>query len=214
MEVIVVPRIMSFRRTGTNLLAKLLHDNLVTSAAEYAQLHCSHSTVPSEKFIATYRPLLPTMMSLYHMRERFGVQLSVSFEDFIRVPYDKLPEATTCASFIDGTPSLVCFRLPFTVPLPQAWVHDTTRFAEQASVVVHYSAMLEQPLRVVQAVAGALHLPMRGSFTVPQSRVGLWPSDESDIPIDLDDVRYLQRIQDQFTFSGAGARIAKAISTN
>lgn len=198
--------IVSFRRTGTHLLAKLLHSNAETGAESYTELHFSHSKLSPRPYVATLRAVYPTMVSMWRMRDRFLVPRSVSFSDFVRRPFDSLVGDVAPRVVLDGVPVPDGERGPFScaTSLAEKWAVDTIRFAEGAAVVVPYTLMVDDPLCAVGCVCTALSLKRRSGFTPVLHRVGYWSLDEEDPVVTLSDFRYLQEFQEHVDSRLAG----------
>lgn len=198
-------KIVSFRRTGTNLLAALLFRNFdLPGASCYDDLCFSHSKVPeSEPYIATYRPVLPTMLSLWRMRTRVGIAACVPFADFIRMPFDELPaHEGPVQILVDGQlREMANHRPQSSLPAPEWWLSDTVRFGRKAKVVVSYSALVENPMRVLDAVQKAFLLNRRMPLDLCLKRVGWWPVKEEDPQVSWEDARLLQLTQSRLTGS-------------
>lgn len=192
------PWIVSFRRSGYNYLANLLWRNLENSWADYEELHYSHSRVCPEPYVCVTRDLLPTMLSWYRIKGRFGVG-ECSFSEFIRTAVADLPVATACDVHYNGRRVTESHRTQDSVlTLPELWSASTSLFLLQAKLSLHYNSLVRDPLRCVQAVSEVFSCPMRGAFDPVLERVGWWPAKEEQPSVVRSDLELLQSVQDQF----------------
>jgi len=159
-------RIVSHHRTGTHLLAKLLHQNFYGQGADYEGLHYSHTRIPEGPFVHIYRAVYPVMLSVWRMREHFGVHPSVDFSRMIRTRWPDMPKVESKYAFrdFDGT-------------MLDRWLRNTTDFSRKASISVSYNDVIDRPLNVVLRVSAALNFPRRG-FSPVSEHVGWRGSDE------------------------------------
>lgn len=195
----MVPLIVSFRRTGTHALAKLLHQNLRTGKDSYENLHYSHSRIPATPYIHIWRPILPTMLSMWQMRERFGVRVDTPFSRFIRAPYPDLFVADACKVDLDGVERTDAHRIKGwddePLSIPERWLRDTNRFAANAAINVSYHAISDCPLRVISATAMVFELEPVGELKLLRERVGWVPSVETDPGVVSADLLHLQKFE-------------------
>jgi hypothetical protein len=180
-------------RTGTHLLAKLLHLNFETGVVGYQELLGSHSVLPLVPYATVVRPVLPVMLSIWRTREQLGIARSVSFSRMLRTPWPEMPASESCTALLNGV-RVDRVRRPraFSDTLPHRWLRVTSMFVEGAAVVVRYSDMVEQPLRVL----GLFDLPRRGARRIVLERVGWTAVAEEQPKVDEADILLLQEYQE------------------
>ncbi len=190
--------IASFRRSGYNLLAQLLHRNLETGCSNYEQLHYSHSSVPVRPFICVHRGILPTMLSYYRMRERFGIG-ECSFYCFLRERADLLPKATGCAVLYNGSLRTEAHYPKYDArPLPQVWLDFTSEARASAKLQFSYQQVVENPYGVCKKVALAFNVqPRIGEFVPVLNRVGWIPVEEQPVAVSSADYKLLAQYEEQ-----------------
>lgn len=175
--------IVSFRRSGTHLLAELLFRNLETGAKSAEELHFSHSTLPDFPYVCVWRPILPTALSFWRMRERFGLAKSVTFSQMVQEPWAHLEKCEDASALLNGVfVSQATKQLDFG-SFCEAWLNDTQRFVANSRIHVRYSALVERPYDVVREIAREMRLKRRSSeFQLVHERVG-WAAVHEEQPV-------------------------------
>jgi len=195
-------KIVSFRRSGYNLAAKLLWQNAETGLDNYEGLHFSHSHMPAGPFLHIYRPLLPVMLSYYRMRERFGIG-ECSFTDFLRAPESMLPTSKTCDVQYNGEQRTEAHQHKRSaVPLSLQWLLRNDAWRRAARLHVSYEMVCTEPLRFVHMVSAAFGVPLKMGFKPVLERVGWWASQEAPVEATEQDYVYLQQLQDEYNTGG------------
>lgn len=192
------PYIVSFRRSGYNLLANLLHTNLETGVHEYEDLHYSHTRMPVQPYIAVVRALLPTMVSFYKLKGRFGIG-ECGFGHFIRIPQKYLATTDECDVRYNGNRRCDAATLPSTyreLTLPEQWCELTPKFAEGAYLCFAYHDLTDRPLQVVHKVAEAFHLAKKPPFKPIDNKVGWTPDPGIQVDIEPADYVLLAKLED------------------
>jgi hypothetical protein len=180
-------------RTGTHLLAKLLHLNFETGVSDYQELLGSHSVVPQVLFATVVRPVLPVMLSVWKVRDQLGIHRSVSFSSMLRTPWLEMPASESCTALLNGA-RVDRVRRPraFSDTLPHRWLRVTSMFLRHAAVAVAYHDLVEQPARVLRQFS----LPRVGPLRIVLERVG-WAAVEEEQPeVSEDDLLLLQQYQE------------------
>ena len=173
--------IVAFRRTGTHFLANLLARNLQTPQTP-EDMHYSHSQMPAKRFITIWRPLLPTMLSMYKMRERFGIARSCGFTDMVLLPIQQLPKTSTCDVLHYGKKVEQAHELPCQdKSLLELWREHTLEFARNAFICFRYCNVIADPLTAIRTVAKAFSIGTTETFMPVTERVG-WFSVKEDEP--------------------------------
>lgn len=169
----MIPYIVAFRRSGTHYLAALLHRNLETGVEAYGDLHYSHREAPSVPYICIRRRLLPTMLSLWRVRQQFGMNSSVTFDQMVSTPASALPRCVDAYSLFDGE-MRSGVRQPHEFPgtWPEWWLDCTERFARFVSLVFDYDRIVAEPYATVRSVADFFELPSKPTFSLVSERVG------------------------------------------
>lgn len=168
--------IVSHTRTGTHLLAKLLHDNLDLGSKHYEELHYSHSRIAPFPYIHLHRPVRDVMLSIWAVRDHLGIDRSVTFVDMLRTPWEKMPRSSSCVVCYNGSISTkVCPPKDFEGTLLDRWLRQTRYFDAHAKLSLSYSDVVNSPLAVVELVARVFQFDRKGSFQPVTERVGWYP---------------------------------------
>lgn len=125
-----------------------------------------------------YRAVFPTMLSMWRLRERFGVAKRVTFSQFLREPWASLPKTSksACESAHGVDAAIAPPRLEAETALDR-YVAALQLFRD-APVQISYYKATTKPRETVRYIAGALGATMRLSFTPVLERVGYWPATE------------------------------------
>jgi hypothetical protein len=192
---VTLPLICAFRRSGTHYAAKLIQENLDTGIDDYEKLHGSHSRALAQPYICIRRHIVPTMISYYKMRERFGIHRSVTFTEMITAKAKDLRKAEACDVLRDGervTKAHVPDYGEWT--LPEAHRFIGIRLARHALRTYQYNDIVDDPYAFVRSVMRAFKLHMRPdrAFSDIKSRVGWVPTIDSEtVELTSDDYRLL-----------------------
>lgn len=190
-------KIVSHTRTGTHYLCMLLFRNLETGAGDYEEMHYSHSRVPEGPYIHLHRPLFPTLLSIWRVREHAGLHRSVTFSDLVHMPCDVLPKAQSCEAMFNGARlDKVCPGKGF-LPgetFPQRWLRLTDLFESGAYASYSYEEAVTRPLYVIESIAGRFVLRRR-PFTPVLERVGWWAVGMETPEITERDMRVIEEHQ-------------------
>lgn len=196
-------KIVSHIRTGTHYLCSLLHRNLETGAADYEELHYSHSRLPpnGEKYIHIHRPLFSVLLSVWRIREHAGLHGSVSFSDLVHTPHSDLPRTSSCEAVFNGERwDRVCppkGYLPEET-FPEHWLRMMRLFDASAHASYSYDLAVNCPLHVVEDVSQKFGVAKVPGFAPVLSRVGWWPAKQETPEVTEQDMRRIEAIQAQW----------------
>lgn len=187
-------KIVSHTRAGVHYLASLFHQNLETGAADYEQLHYSHSRVPDAPYIHLYRHALPTLLSVWRARTHLGIASEVTFAQLLRTPMVDLPRSQAGNAFLNGVYSdKVCAPpVPYPGTALDRWLERTELFEVRATLSFEYTRTVEDPLGTVEAVQNAFDLQRRGPFRLVLDRVGWWPAQIEQPEISEEDLMLIR----------------------
>lgn len=191
------PRIVSHTRAGVHYLAALLHANLETGAASYEELHYSHTRVPEGPYLHLYRQLLPTVISMWRVRDHLGVARSVSFADYIRTPMAQLPKASSGPAYYNGEYSERVCAPPviYSGTVLERWLEYTRRFEERCACSVFYEEAVAAPEAVVELIGARFGLQSRQPFVYVEGRKGWQPTLEERPALTADDLALIRSFQ-------------------
>lgn len=197
-------KIVSHPRTGTHLLAKLLHLNFNTGHRGYRGLINSHfAPWPwHTSRIGVVRDCMATMQSLWRMRERFGVWGDVNFTMFVNTPWPELPRSESCRYYLDGgsvrtdANHQMCVYYWDTPVRTWAWVQKHVWRA--CNHTVQYDDLVSDQESVVKRVAAAVGISPRPEFKPVTTKVGIWGPAEEEVECSDSDAKMIQAAQDEF----------------
>lgn len=194
-------RIVSHTRAGVHYLASLLFANIETGAASYEELHYSHTRVPVCSYIHLYRQLLPTVLSMWRVRDHLGVAQSVSFSDYIRTPMDRLLKAESGPAYYNGeyTERVCAPSIAYKGTVLERWLEYTHKFQATTDLSVSYEEVVAAPKAAVELVACAYGLRCKPGFTAVVGPVGWQPSREEKPSVSSDDLLLIRRFQCQLS---------------
>lgn len=199
-------RIVSHTRTGTHCLCSLLFRNLETGAADYEEMHYSHSRVPPDgaPYIHLHRPLFSTLLSIWRVREHAGIHGDVTFSDLVHVPHRDLPKAETCEAVFNGVrQDKVCPGKGFLdgETFPERWLRLTQLFEKGAHASYSYEEVVTRPMFVVVDVAWRFGVARKPGFAPVLDRVGWWAAKDETPTITERDMRVIEEYQNRWLSS-------------
>jgi hypothetical protein len=207
---------ISHWRTGTNLLRTLLYQNFDLDGG-WRSTYVNH--VPpwraSRLMLGTLRPIVPTLFSMWRIRTRQGVHRDVGFAAFLRTPYNRMRRASAAAAGIvdsgkeSGRINRRAVRELEMTP-PQYWVYCSKHAVACAACHCWYDELAHNPVECMVRIAAAAGVPRKPVFVPVRSKVGVWATDEEEIPFTEADLMLMHRYQARFDRWYAQHRETKA----
>jgi hypothetical protein len=200
-------KIVSHTRTGTHLLAKLIHSNFTTGLDDYEKLHFSHSRIPMNAeaaplpYIHLWRPIYPVMLSIWRVREHLGIHKDVSFSTILRTVWSDMKRSESCETLFNGEQrNLVCPPRDFDDTLPDRWLKLTRYFREHAYIEFSYQDVVDRPWEVLRRIANRFSKwsARKTEFTPVLQRVGWYSTADEQPKITAADMKLLEGYEERF----------------
>lgn len=197
-------RVTSHPRTGTHLLMKLIHQNFATKCTAYHKLwdgHIPPFNKPGVKHVGVLREVAPTLVSMWHLRGRFGCNEKVSFAEFIRTPWYEIPGTSLTKAVFNGrthTATTKTFKRAFWMTPPQTWLYIQKHILHSSLCCIDYSDMVSQPEECLDRIAKAAKQTRHTPFKPVKQTVGWTPVTKALLVVTDEDKALLREVQLRF----------------
>ncbi|MFW6130167.1 MAG: hypothetical protein ACOC56_03210 [Atribacterota bacterium] len=157
--------------------------------------------------ITLFRNLLDTLLSLYNFRERFGIDGSVDFKDFIHTRYKnmKLSEKTNVI-WDKGEEQVIYTKVSYILmknnlsrdftPV-EFWVESMKYWFQNADIIVNYENFKNDPIQTLNMIHNMTGIEIKKNTTIRKDRIG-WYSNNDKYIVNQSEIDVLKKCESDF----------------